>query len=103
MGNHTERPIPLRQLSDTDLEFIQQFVLSSGTLKDLAALYGVTYPTIRVKLNQVIERLKNIVETPLDTMPDLLADFIRRGALAPANAQTILELHRKLTREGKKG
>ena len=35
-------------LSDEDLSFLKRFVLASGSLKDLAAAYGVTYPTIRL-------------------------------------------------------
>src|SRR6516165_9918092 len=104
MGTDAERPQPLRRMSDSDLEFIQKLVLFSGSLKDLAEQYGVSYPTIRGRLDKVIERLQGLVESrPLDPMADLLADYIGRGELAPAAARAILELHRKLLRKSKKG
>jgi hypothetical protein len=104
MDTDSERPQPLRQMSESDLEFIQKLVLSSGSLKDLAEQYGVSYPTIRGRLDKVIERLQGLVEgRPPDPMADLLADLIGRGELAPAAARAILELHRKLLRKRKGG
>jgi hypothetical protein len=104
MDADSERPQPLRQMSDSDLEFIQKLVLFSGSLKNLAEQYGVSYPTIRGRLDRVIERLQGLVDgRPPDLMADLLADFIGRGDLAPATARAILELHRKLLRTSKKG
>jgi hypothetical protein len=104
MGTDAERPQPLRQMSDSDLEFIQKLVLFSGSLKDLAEQYGVSYPTIRSRLDKVIERLQGLVEgRPPDPMADFLADFIGRGELAPTTARAILEFHRKLLGKSKKG
>jgi hypothetical protein len=45
-------------LSDEDLAFIKRFVMSSGSLKDLAQAYDVTYPTIRLRLDRLIEKIK---------------------------------------------
>ncbi len=104
MGNEVDEPHPMRQMNDSDLEFIQRLVLSSGSLKDLAGQYGVSYPTIRGKLDKLIERLQGFVDgRPRDPMADLLADLIGRGELEPALARTILELHRKLTAKSKRG
>jgi hypothetical protein len=46
------------ELSDEDREFVRRFLLASGSLKDLAQLYCVSYPTIRVRLDRVIEKAK---------------------------------------------
>jgi hypothetical protein len=87
---------PLRLLSDDDLEFVQRFVLASGSLKDLAAEYGVSYPTIRARLDSLLERLRAVVSgQPRDPMAELLADLIGRGEVAPAAAKAVLELHRR--------
>ena len=37
-------------LEEEDVAFIKRFVLSSGSLKEMAAEYGVTYPTVRLRL-----------------------------------------------------
>jgi hypothetical protein len=87
---------PLRLLSDDDLEFVQRFVLASGSLKDLAAEYGVSYPTIRARLDSLLERLRAVIAgQPRDPMAELLADLIGRGEVAPAAAKAVLELHRR--------
>ena len=52
---------PFLQLSAQDQEFINQFVLASGSLKSLAKTLGVSYPTVRNRLDDVIERLQTKV------------------------------------------
>lgn len=46
------------RLSDEDASFIKRFVLASGSLKDLAKAYGITYPTVRLRLDRLIEKIK---------------------------------------------
>jgi hypothetical protein len=97
MADAGERQAPLRRLNDDDLEFVQRLVLASGSLKDVAAEYGVSYPTIRGRLDKLIDRLKGLVAgRPPDPMADLLADLIGRGEIGQAAARAVLNLHRKL-------
>ena len=101
--HETVRP-PLRQLSDDDLEFVQRFVLASGSLKDLAAEYGVSYPTIRGRLDKLLERLQAAeAGQPRDPMAELLADQIGRDEVLPAAARAILDLHRRILKHKKEG
>src|SRR5262249_30844996 len=44
----TQRWVDL--LSEEDLAFLKRFLLASGTLKDLASQYGISYPTVRLRL-----------------------------------------------------
>jgi hypothetical protein len=102
MGDADDRPPPLRQLGDDDLEFIQRLVLASGSLKDLAQGYGVSYPTIRARLDKLIERLEARVRgQPPDPMADLLADLIAKGEVAPSAARAVLKLHRDILKKAK--
>ncbi len=48
----------LASLSPDDQEFILEFMKASGSLKDLAKLHGLSYPTIRNRLDEIIERVK---------------------------------------------
>ena len=45
-------------LEDEDLAFIKRLVLFSGSLKDLATAYDVTYPTVRLRLDRLIAKIK---------------------------------------------
>lgn len=58
VGGHYPMP-ELCLLATADQEFILQFVKASGSLKEMAKLLGVSYPTVRNRLNDIIETLKN--------------------------------------------
>ena len=58
-------PLPaLGRLSDEDQEFVLSFILSSGSLKQMAKLYGVSYPTVRNRLDDLISLLSDGMEAP---------------------------------------
>jgi len=49
-------------LNDEDLSFVKRFVLASGSLKKMAEAYGVTYPTIRLRLDRLIGKIQIVDE-----------------------------------------
>ena len=53
-----EIPAWITNLEQEELNFIKNFVLASGSLKEMAGIYKVTYPTVRIRLDQVIEKVK---------------------------------------------
>ncbi len=59
-------PLPrLAALPQEDQEFICQFVRASGSLKEMAGLLKVSYPTVRNRLDEIIAKLPS----PADTDP----------------------------------
>lgn len=48
----------LAALSAEDQQFIADFVKSSGSLKEMARLLGVSYPTVRNRLDEIIARVR---------------------------------------------
>jgi hypothetical protein len=48
----------IESLTDDDLAFLKRFLLASGSLKDLAAAYDVSYPTIRLRLDRLVEKVR---------------------------------------------
>ncbi|WP_195694733.1 DUF2089 family protein [Priestia megaterium] len=54
------RDIPswILSLESDDLEFIKKFVLNSGSLKQLAKDYEVSYPTVRIRLDRLIQKIQ---------------------------------------------
>lgn len=51
-------PLWITELEGDELLFIKRFVMASGSLKEIANIYDVTYPTVRNRLNGIIEKLK---------------------------------------------
>lgn len=48
----------LASLDEEDVSFIKKFVLASGSLKEVAGIYGVTYPTVRLRLDRLIQKIR---------------------------------------------
>src|SRR5262245_61954402 len=46
------------RLDDDDLAFLKRFVLASGSLKELAQAYGISYPTVRLRLDRLIAKIE---------------------------------------------
>ena len=48
----------MANLEDEDVVFIKKFLLASGSLKEIASQYGVTYPTVRLRLDRLIQKIQ---------------------------------------------
>jgi len=48
----------LAHLDEEDINFIKKFLLASGSLKEIAKAYGVTYPTVRLRLDRLIQKIQ---------------------------------------------
>jgi hypothetical protein len=86
---------PLMLLAEEDLDFVVQFVLASGSLKEMAMLHHVSYPTIRATLDRVIANLRqSLGGAPPDPMTGLLADLVERGEIKVGAAKQIRAVYR---------
>ncbi len=45
-------------LEEEDAAFLKNFVLRSGSLKDIAKYYAVSYPTVRLRLDKLIQKIQ---------------------------------------------
>ncbi len=48
----------LASLTPDEQEFVLEFIKASGSLKDMAAFLKVSYPTVRNRLDEIIETVK---------------------------------------------
>jgi len=64
-------------LEEEDLAFIKRFILASGSLKEMAKQYAVSYPTVRLRLDRLIQK----VEMAENMSPDPYLVLIKRLAL----------------------
>lgn len=50
-------PSWMTNLDDEDMTFIKRFILASGSMKEVAAKYGISYPTVRLRLDRLIDKI----------------------------------------------
>jgi hypothetical protein len=85
---------PLLSLREEDLDLMLQFVLASGSLKDLARIYQVSYPTIRVRVDRMIGHLREVMAgVPSNPMTNLLMDLLDRGEITVSAARLVRDLY----------
>ena len=56
----------LASLSQEDQEFVIAFIKASGSLKEMAAILKVSYPTVRNRLDEMIEKLNQSPSNPAE-------------------------------------
>lgn len=56
--NKNEVPAWVLSLELDEIEFIKKFILSSGSLKELAKDYNVSYPTVRIRVDRIIQKIE---------------------------------------------
>ena len=64
-------------LEDEDVTFIKKFLLASGSLKEMATQYDVTYPTVRLRLDKLIQK----IQISEDTANEPYVALVKRLAL----------------------
>src|SRR3954468_511100 len=83
---------PLAQLAAEDQVFVAAFVRCHGSIKQMEKYFGVSYPTIKNRLNRIGSRLSFVeieqgseTDTPPSSRGDVL-DRLARGELTVAQA-----------------
>lgn len=84
----------MAELSDEDWQFIKRFLLASGSLKELALQYGISYPTVRIRLDRLIEKIE-ILDSPKAKSPfhRKVQLLVAEGRLDLATAKELIRAH----------
>jgi hypothetical protein len=80
----------LAQLSLEDQVFVVAFLRSHGSIKEMEQTFGVSYPTIKSRLNRISGQLEFVDDNPAPTRTEVL-DRLSSGELTPAEAIRELE------------
>ncbi|MDZ4858325.1 MAG: DUF2089 family protein [Candidatus Hydrogenedentes bacterium] len=93
-------PAWLSVIDEEETLFLKQFLLTSGSLKQLATLYGVSYPTIRARLDRIIDKVQ-VTDSPSagDSFEKLLDVLVEQGVVVPGTARTLMQGHRRVLRD----
>jgi len=62
----------LARLSAEDQIFVAAFVKSHGSIKEMEQVFGVSYPTIKARLNRIAARLEFVETDPLPSRNEIL-------------------------------
>ena len=62
----------MAELDEEEVSFIRNFMLASGSLKEIAREYGVTYPTVRLRLDHLIQKIRLSGERAADPYVSLI-------------------------------
>jgi hypothetical protein len=78
---------PLARLRYEDQVFVSEFVRSHGSIKDMEKAFGVSYPTVKNRLNRIVEQLRlvEVAATPARGTEDVL-DLLERGEISADEA-----------------
>ena len=79
-------------------EFIKRFLLSSGSLKQLAKEYKVSYPTVRLRLDRLIDKIK-IVDAIKDSFEIEVMNMVINQKITLDAAKIIIEKHKESLNE----
>lgn len=89
-----EVPVWIAELEEDELKFIRNFVLASGSLKEMADIYAVTYPTVRARLNHIIEKIKMSEENRGDEYEKLIKKLAIEGKIDFEAAAVLIREYR---------
>lgn len=70
----------MSNFDEEDMSFIKKFLLASGSLKEIANQYGVTYPTVRLRLDKLIQKIQiseDVANEPYISLIKRLAVMIK--------------------------
>ena len=96
MTSEQSRPAWLEGLSEEDLAFVKRFLLASGSLKQAASEYGISYPTVRLRLDRLIEKIKLYDNQAIESeFERVLRVLFAEGKIEMNVLNTILKAHRE--------
>jgi len=93
----------LEVLDAEDQQFLKRFVLSSGSLKALCDEYGISYPTLRARLDRLIAKVKAAEDPKVtDSFQRKLHVLVADGKISAALGRELWKAHRAVSEEGVK-
>ncbi len=86
-------------LDEEDVSFIKRFLLASGSLKEMARQYGVTYPTVRLRLDRLIQKIRISEDTESEPYIALIKKLAVDDKLDFDTAKILIGAYKKVKEE----
>jgi len=78
---------PLARLPSEEQVFIMAFIQCHGSIKDMEQMFGISYPTVKNRLNRLAEKLELVETYPFPSQEEVLSG-LERGEI---NAKEAIE------------
>ena len=85
----------LLAMGPEDVTFLKNFVLKSGSLKEIARLYGVSYPTVRLRLDRLIQKIELSDHQEEEPFPAFIKGLAVDSRIELETAKLIIEKYQK--------
>ena len=82
-------------LEPEDATFLKNFVLKSGSLKEIARLYEVSYPTVRLRLNKLIQKIELSDQKEEEHFPAFIKGLAVDSRIDLETAKMIIERYKQ--------
>ncbi len=91
-----ELPQWIKMLEYDDWQFIRRFILASGSLKEMAKQYGVSYPTVRSRLDRLIGKVEAAEKNQkADEFTKLVSVLVADAQIEKTVARKLISTHKK--------
>lgn len=92
----------MTELDEEDIAFIRNFILASGSLKEIAKQYDVTYPTVRLRIDKIIQKIKITESNESDPYISLVKRLAVNEKLDFDTAKILISEYKKVGRRSNK-
>lgn len=82
-------------LEQEDATFLKNFALKSGSLKEIAKMYGVSYPTVRLRLDKLIQKIKMCDQQEEEPFQTFIKGLAVDSRIDVETAKIIIEKYKK--------
>ncbi len=76
---------PLARLSAENQVFVMAFVRSHGSIKEMEKVFGISYPTVKNRLDRLAQQLQFVETYPPPNEAEVLSQ-VERGEISAAEA-----------------
>jgi len=86
----------MMNFEDEDVVFIKKFLQASGSLKEMAREYGVTYPTVRLRLDKLIQKIQISEDTSNEPYVSLIKRMVVSDKIDFDTAKILISEYKKM-------
>ncbi|CAH0120794.1 MULTISPECIES: DUF2089 family protein [unclassified Paenibacillus] len=98
--NREDVPAWILALDKESLEFIRKFIINSGSLKEIAKIYDVSYPTVRARLDKLIQKIELHSKTEDVEFVTMIKNLVIDERLSLETAKLIIDKYKNERTDG---